>query len=328
MSIIDHIQYLISRHDCVVVTGLGAFVAQYESARLSSDGLTLLPPCRSLVFNGAVSHDDGLLVGSVARREGVSYENARSMVVQEVEFLLRRIDMEGSVAIPRVGRLERNGDAKSPIFIPDLGQGAIVNAMYAALPRLTVAAAVEESDATILEVDTLSRGQRIMRAIKPVARYAAAVALLLAVGATLSTPSLVERRVIDQASLSIPEVKPAKTIVVETPIVKTESSVNVPSVVAPVKKSPRVLLVSNLESSYNEADYNCFVIVASFTNRMEAERFVALNGGKDNMKILKRDGRYRVYNAVSNDYDAAYAYKSNNPQILVSHPQAWVYASK
>lgn len=327
MSIIDHIQYLISRHDCVVVAGLGAFVAQYESARFSSDGLTLLPPCRSLVFNSVVSHDDGLLVSSVARREGVSYESARALVAQEVELLLRRIEMEGSVEISRVGRLLRNENAKAPMFIPELGQRAIVNAMYAALPRLTVATAVEEQDATILDVDTHSRGHRIMRVIKPVARYAAAVALLLAVGATLSTPSLVEHRVVDQASLSIPEVKPAKTIVLESPAAKAVQSTPV-AVEAPMKRYPAVRLVSNLESDYSESDYNCFVIVASFTENTEAERFIALNGGADKMKVLNRDGRYRVYNAVSNDYDAAYAYKSNNPQILASHPQAWVYAKQ
>lgn len=324
MSIIDHIQYLISRHDCVVVSGLGAFVAQYESARLSSDGLTLLPPCRSLVFNSVVSHDDGLLVGSVARREGMSYEAARSMVAQEVELILRRIDMEGAVVIPRVGRLERNDNASAPMFVPELGQGAIVNAMYASLPRLTVATAVEQSEPTILEVDVLSRGQRIIRSIKPVAKYAAAVALLLAVGATLTTPSLVEHRVVDQASLSIPEVKPAKPVVLET-FSDSAKQVEAVKVEETKKQLPAVVLVSDLASSVSEADYSCYVIVASFVKQSEAMRFVALNGGEKALRILNRDGRYRVYAAVSNDFDAAYQFKSSDAKILASHPQAWVY---
>ena len=324
MSIINHIQYLICRHDCVVVSGLGAFVAQYEPARISSDGLTLLPPCRSLVFNGAVSHDDGLLAGSVARREGVSYEMARGIVEQEVELLLRRIDMEGSVVIPRVGKLERNPNAMAPIFFPDMGQGAIVNAMYAALPRLTlgVASAQEEKEAAILEVASLSRGKRIMQQLKPMVKYAASVALLLAAGTILTTPSLVERRSVDQASLSIPEVKPGKAFVVETPAFKSEESV---AVVEPKVKKPSVVLVSKLASDFSENDYDNFVIVGSFVNRNEAEHFIALHGGDKEMKVLARDGRYRVYIAVSNDYDAAYSFKSNDANILTNHPQAWVY---
>lgn len=323
MSIIDHIQYLISRHDCVVVSGLGAFVAQYEPARLSSDGLTLLPPSRSLVFNSVVSHDDGLLVGSVARREAVSYEAARLMVAQEVELLLRRIDMEGSVAIPRVGRMERNEKTLAPLFIPDLGKGAIVNAMYAALPRLTVASAVKEQSVDVFEDEALSRGRRIMQRIKPVAKYAASVLLLLAVGATLSTPSLVERRVVDQASLSLPEVKPAKAIVVTAPTAKV-----LEPIAEKEEKMPAVLLVSKMNSDVNVTYYSCYVIVASFTKLCDAEQFVALNGGAKEMGILARDGRYRVYTAVSNDYDAAYTFKSNDAKTLASHPQAWVYACK
>lgn len=326
MSITDHIQYLISRHDCVVVAGLGAFVAQYEPARLSANGSMLLPPCRTLVFNAMVRHDDGLLVGSVARREGLSYDAARDAVANDVEFLLRRIEMEGSVELPRIGRLERNSGA-SLVFVPDSGKDAVVNAMYAAMPALALSSAVPQEHAEeprILEVDvTRNFGDRILRGLKPVAKYAAAVAVLLAVGATLTTPALIDRRMVDQASLSIPEVKPAKTIVINTP--QTAKRPVAEAAKADVK-APEVIRVADLKT--DGESYKCFVIVASCASRSEAERFIRMKKGEGTMNVLKSDGRYRIYTAVSNDYDAAFKFKSSDPETTSSHPQAWVYSRK
>lgn len=327
MSITDHIKYLISRHDCVVVAGLGAFVAQYEPARLSANGLMLLPPCRTLVFNAMVSHDDGLLVGSVARREGLSYDAAREAVANDVELILRRIEMEGSVDLPRIGCLKRNSGA-SLVFVPDNGPDAVVNAMYAAMPALTLPIAVSQDDhaeeSRILEVDvTRNFGDRILRGLKPVAKYAAAVAVLLAVGATLTTPALVDRRMVDQASLSIPEVKPAKAIVVNTPKSAVRSVAETSEAEA---KVPEVVLVSDLKT--DAESYKCFVIVASCASRSEAERFIRMKKGVGSMNVLKSDGRYRVYTAVSNDYDAAFEFKSSDPETTASYPQAWVYTRK
>lgn len=324
MSIIDHIQYLISRYDCVVVSGLGAFVAQYEPARLSADGRMLLPPQRSLVFNSVISHDDGLLVGSVARREGIGYEAAREIVGRDVEMLLRRIDQEGAVTLPRVGRLQRTAGA-AIAFVPDLGQGAIVNAMYASLPMLAIASVASSVDPEpeILEIDLAGRRRaKILARLKPAAKYAAAVALLIAAGATLTTPALIDRTKVDQASLSIPKVTPAKPIVVEAPVadetaVMTEAEKN-------IVENP-VVMVSDLASDCDAENYKCFVIVASCSSRNEAERYIALKKGKDSLKVLKSDGRYRVYAAVSNDYNAAFEFKSTDQAFASANPQAWVY---
>lgn len=103
INIFDHIQYLICRHDCVTVPRLGAFIAQRQCARVSNNGFSFLPPRRSLSFNSALTHDDGLLIGSVARRERLSYERAKEEVMQAVELLMLRLSSEGSVEIPRVG---------------------------------------------------------------------------------------------------------------------------------------------------------------------------------------------------------------------------------
>ena len=68
-SIIEHIEYLISDHDCVVVPGLGAFIAQYIHAEIDLERGVILPPRRVLSFNAAVCHNDGVLAGSERLRQ-------------------------------------------------------------------------------------------------------------------------------------------------------------------------------------------------------------------------------------------------------------------
>lgn len=104
--VIDHLEYLLRRHDCVTVPGIGALMVRYRPARFDSrNPLVLLPPSRELAFNGALTESDGILENSVARRSGVSFEAASRMVKEEVESLLQQLKAFGSIALGRLGEL-------------------------------------------------------------------------------------------------------------------------------------------------------------------------------------------------------------------------------
>ena len=75
ISIVEHIEYLIARHDCVVVPGWGAFIAQYEASSVSALG-RWQNPGRQISFNSALSYNDGLLASSIMQREQCAYEIA------------------------------------------------------------------------------------------------------------------------------------------------------------------------------------------------------------------------------------------------------------
>lgn len=104
--ILEHLEYLIRRHDCVIVPGLGAVIVRYRAARFDSrHPLVLLPPSRELAFNSELSESDGLLEKSVARRSGVSFEAARRKVAQEVESMVQQLRTLGSLSLGRLGEL-------------------------------------------------------------------------------------------------------------------------------------------------------------------------------------------------------------------------------
>ncbi len=322
----EHIKYLLLHHDCVVLPSLGAFIVRYEAASVKASGTQFLPPNRSLGFNAAIVDDDGLLAWSVSRREGIPYREAAAEVAAAVDSMSSLLEICGHVDIDRVGRLIRHAGATLE-FIPD-EHHPIVNAAYNPLPVLNVAPIVEVADdePAILEVDFSERrslGSRLWR----VTRYAASVAVLVGLGIAFSTPITLER-VPAQASLALPTVTKPKPATVEVPAVTSEMSEMSDKTdisESPEQKEPTVVMVKDLTATNPEENYDCFVVVASFASQTDADRYIREAHGADTMRVIKADGRYRVYVAVANDYDAAFDYKSTDAALVAEHPTAWVY---
>ena len=100
-----HIEYLLKRHDCVIVPGFGAFLASRRRAAYSPE--SVLPSSVEFFFNSAVCNDDGLLASSFARRNRLSFEEAKVVLAEESESLRAAIDSYGEATIGRVGVLRR-----------------------------------------------------------------------------------------------------------------------------------------------------------------------------------------------------------------------------
>ena len=82
ITITQHIEYLMMYNDCVVVPGWGALIANYAPSQLQGD--TMLKPRRSIGFNPSITHNDGLLATSIARRHGISYNEACNVIATGV----------------------------------------------------------------------------------------------------------------------------------------------------------------------------------------------------------------------------------------------------
>ena len=61
ISLARHIELLLLEHDCVIVPGLGGFIANHTEARYTGDEEHLfLPPYRTIGFNQQLQVNDGL----------------------------------------------------------------------------------------------------------------------------------------------------------------------------------------------------------------------------------------------------------------------------
>ena len=103
-----HIEYLLTRHDCVIVPGLGAFIATEQEAYIDFERGVVRPRRREVSFNSSVVTDDGLLSHSIARRERISYEDARRLVAVMSERMAADLQNEGEVSIGMTGRLVKD----------------------------------------------------------------------------------------------------------------------------------------------------------------------------------------------------------------------------
>lgn len=330
ISILQHIQYLILHHDCVVVPGLGAFVARYVGASFTPDGTSLTAPGRELGFNALLSHDDGLLTGSVTRREGVSYECARSAVEREVELIHRRLRHEGSVSLDRIGILSLNGHGA--IEFAPAAESAIHSLPFCGFTTLTLHPAAQHTEETqepiILEVDTRKNrknwlGQRAISALK----YAASVAVAFGIGLTMLTPLSPDN--VDKASLSAPI---EKVVNLDddnaNEYANREIKLYVPdaeeaTAVVPMKTAANGTV--DLSQNYASAP-KYYVIVASTTSLKEARRYVRHNStAKYPLQILPADGRYRVFAASGDDFEKMSAFRNTDAAFAKANPNAWVY---
>ncbi len=107
-----HIEILLLENDCVIVPGLGGFVAHHISARYDEQDGLFLPPYRTLGFNAQLRMNDSLLVQSYVDAYDLSYPEALSKIENEVEEIYRTLAEEGSFELTDLGSLLRNNEGK------------------------------------------------------------------------------------------------------------------------------------------------------------------------------------------------------------------------
>lgn len=344
ISILRHIQYLILSNDCVVVPGLGAFVARYQPAMLSADGLSITAPSRELTFNALLTHDDGLLTESVTRREGVSYECARSAVEREVELIQRRLRHEGTLTLDRIGALTLT-DHGAIEFTPD-SASPIVSLPYRGFTTLSLApiAAPKVAEPVILEVDTTAEpvaAPRRRSAFVSVLKYAASAAILVGVCLTMLTPISPDN--VDMASFTAPAREPAAETVISpeemaasyadrTIFIAAPDPLEATAEVQPRQVTDINAVADNYAAAATEkasATPRHYLVVASTSSMAEARRYVRRHSTQARpLSILPSDGRYRVYAASGDSREELLAMRTADAAFAAANPDAWVYSMK
>lgn len=114
MNIVKYISDLLYDHECVIVPGLGGFVAGYQSASIHPVQHQFNPPSKNLMFNEALQNNDGLLANYISTKDQISYETAVEEInkfVAEVKKALANgeqfsFENIGNLYIDRTGNLQ------------------------------------------------------------------------------------------------------------------------------------------------------------------------------------------------------------------------------
>lgn len=105
IDLAHHIEVLLLENDCVIVPGLGGFVAHYTPAMRVAEENLFLPPARVVGFNPQLKMNDGLLVQSYMAVYGTNFSDATKMVEKTVKELSARLHEDGKADLPNVGEL-------------------------------------------------------------------------------------------------------------------------------------------------------------------------------------------------------------------------------
>ena len=108
--IIKYLTELLLDHECVIVPEFGAFISKETPATLDYVNHVLTPPSKEVAFNGQLLTDDGLLIGYLAKKQGVSMTEAAKMVHDFSMRSLAVIEASGVMRLDGLGVLSRVTD--------------------------------------------------------------------------------------------------------------------------------------------------------------------------------------------------------------------------
>lgn len=129
ISLSRHIEILLLEHDCVIVPGLGGFIANQASARMDdNDNQCFLPPYRTIGFNRELSVNDGLLVQSYMQAYDAAYPEALLQMEKDINKMTVQLDTIGSYTLDGIGVLNKNIDGS--LSFTALESGILTPSLY------------------------------------------------------------------------------------------------------------------------------------------------------------------------------------------------------
>lgn len=148
-----HIEILLLSNDCVIVPGLGGFMAHHVDARFDEADGTFLPPLRTLGFNPRLTMNDSLLVQSYIEAFDISYPEALRRIEAEVEELRQHLESEDCYELNGLGTLRLNNDGN--LEFEPCEAGILTPNLYGLSTFELMPLATEEPKATDSNEETL-----------------------------------------------------------------------------------------------------------------------------------------------------------------------------
>lgn len=318
-----HIEYLLLRRDCVVVPGIGAFINVRHGANFDAALGAWRPMTREVRFNRALTHDDGLLANSYARKSRSSFEDGRDMLHGDIAEIQRALNAGGSIVIGNLGTLRMEDETLR--FVP-AHSAEELSAIYgyepAPIVRRTqqestadkgdgvVATAASSADSGGRKFDT--RRNYYIAINKVFARVAACVTAVLLVGLSAMIPVSDCNRA-DQASV----------VPVEKIIRATARHIAAPVAADTASKAMQPKAAEEQEAKAEELRYHA--IVATFNTEAEAEEYVEQHSSDGfDLSVLTTRTRSRV-SAASSDNREEVRRAMASPDFQKNFSQAWIW---
>ena len=299
----------------MTVPGWGAFIANYQPARVDSEFGCIFPPCRTVGFNASLTHSDGLLTSSIARGNGITYDNASALIAEEVNAMRHALESGESITFGRLGSFSLN-DEGSIVFEPATATNTA--------PDYTGLIAVKAVDlAETLKKRNESASVYYVPVSRNILKIVASIALLIGLGFMLSTPIIQDEANYAGIATTMNVTKPAPVYTVPSPDIEL-------SIALPDLATSRGTFTPAVTTAQQPAaptattkPMRYFLVVASLPTRKAADEYIAHSADRDSLSVLESGGRYRVYIAAGATYSDAFNKLGANG-YGDRYPDAWV----
>lgn len=310
-SVIEHIEYLVTLHDCVVVPGWGAFIANYSASSYDAEAGMMSRPRRFIGFNASVSHNDGLLAQSLVRREGFNYNEAMKFIADSVTTFRQQLAMDCEVSMGRLGYFRRN-EGRFIEFVPFYHSDGTDQFFGLNDMEIKDVATLEQDMALADETAAAIVPKERNLFMRKATRIAASVAVLIGLGVVLTTPMIVNRDHQNLASMA-PAVSAPKAQQLNVTVEQGVSSQSISTVTT----QPRIASVGNESGRY-------YMVIATLRNQQELDAFKNSNPSLvPYMKVLKYKKFMCVYVARSDDSNTLMGLRDELPEHL---RDIWIYS--
>lgn len=315
----QHIEYLLLRKECVILPGIGAFIATRKCAVIDPERNSILPPVREITFNSEVTTDDGMLAHSMARSSRCSFEEGRRMVWNALERLRESLDAAGKVSMGNVGTLIKSADGRLS-FETRYSAERLCSLMGKPELELNPTSADERPTETFIPAEDTSRYYTI-RLPRRMVHVAAAIVAITGICLSVLLPADRRSEVVSYASV-VPIEKNVVTSVANESVSGTSRTIEEGSPLNP-------LLPEEVaeDSANGSAETRYYLVVGTFATEKGARRYVEGLENADLKICPSKTGIWRVSAMESADRNELRT-KMNEPRFLERYPGSWIWERK
>lgn len=326
-----HIEYLLLKHDCVIIPGVGAFIKTHRGAYIDRESGMLYPMGTEIHFNADIAEDDGLIANSYSRKYNIGFSEARTMVKAEAASMRDLLQQDSEITLGNLGIL-RTGEDMTLSFHPFLrlsSNSSRLGRLPVRIPGLSTMGSVHpeiEKPLTETSEESIDKNCRKHKELdfdrnyyipvnKIFAKTAACLLLFVIAALTLFFPNT-ERVREDRASV----------VPVDTLIEKVVTKATSASADREQEISASTTEATDKTSVSETKQYK--LIVGTFSSESEAESYIESMKGCGYDLHNNPSGKLHRVSACSSD-DASELYSLlNTKDFQKTFSQSWVWQDK
>jgi len=337
MKLEKYICDLLYQNDCVIVPGFGAFITNYNSAKIHPVQHEFFPPSKAIAFNSNIINNDGLLANFLAEEEKISFVDALNLIKIEVSEFSQTLANNKRIEFAGLGILFYDLEQHLQ-FEPDrihnflISSYGLQNFISPAILRPDIKMRIERK---LIDRPIASAKRRSFKTIYKVAAITIPAAILIFWGA-MNYKTV--KQTYSNYSGFIPSFrsaeKPAIKAVQSHKLAFDTKSIRRIQIIESVSKEINDEQAVNIDNTSangnsNSAEKKYFVIGGCFKLLSNAENFIRTlqnKGYQAEMTGQNENGLYRVSYGGFNDESVAH--QLLNKIKSSENPAAWLFENK